>query len=41
MTIHIADALYTITPDGASDPHVRAQVRRALLGYLRLALNER
>ncbi|WP_211317978.1 TetR/AcrR family transcriptional regulator [Deinococcus yavapaiensis] len=41
MTLHLADALYTIDPGGASDPHIRAQVRLALLGYLRLALDER
>ncbi|MFC5849113.1 TetR/AcrR family transcriptional regulator [Deinococcus petrolearius] len=39
MTIHIADALY-VKPGGPTDPHLRAQVRQALLGYLSLALEE-
>lgn len=41
MTIHISDALYTLRPDGASDPQVRMQVRVALLGYLSIMLDER
>jgi len=34
MTIHIADALYTLRPGQASDPLLRQQVRQALYGYL-------
>ncbi|UQN08504.1 TetR/AcrR family transcriptional regulator [Deinococcus sp. QL22] len=40
MTIHISDALYTLAPDAASDPHVRQQVRMALLGYLKTTLED-
>ncbi len=40
MTIHISDALYTLAPAGASDPHVRQQVRMALLGYLKTTLED-
>lgn len=39
LAIHIADALYTLTPGGAVDPRVRSQVRQALLGYLSSALD--
>lgn len=40
MTIHIADALYTLSPEGANNPQVRAEVRQALLAYLGTTLNE-
>ncbi|MFC4453661.1 TetR/AcrR family transcriptional regulator [Deinococcus sonorensis] len=38
MTLHIADALYTVPPGQAGDPLLRQQVRQALLGYLTLTL---
>ncbi|WP_082506080.1 TetR/AcrR family transcriptional regulator [Deinococcus sp. Leaf326] len=40
MTIHIADALYSLSPEGANNPQVRAEVRQALLAYLGTTLNE-
>lgn len=41
MIIHISDALYTLSADGALDPRIRAQVRQALLGYLKPVLDDR
>jgi len=40
MTIHIADALYTIRPGQVSAAQVRRQVRQALYGYLTSALDK-